>query len=167
LAAHLLIIGEREGLAWVLEHQKMAFPPARVAGAKSALQVGDTLLLYTSRGCFHNPGRDRGRVIGRAVVTAPIRARLEPLILAERRFSHDCKIEIQRLARFRTGVELPPLVPSLEVFRGAASWPSRLRQALLTLPAHDAKLLERALTKVADSDLDDAIASYRAMMPQA
>ncbi|HKF79950.1 MAG TPA: hypothetical protein VKB17_03920, partial [Thermoleophilaceae bacterium] len=62
-ATYLLILGEREALAWVLREQRMAFS-ARRARSASALTLGDRLLLYTTRGCFHNPTRDRGRVIG-------------------------------------------------------------------------------------------------------
>ena len=59
---HLLVIGEREALVWVLSEQRMAFPAHRAAEAV-ALAPGGLLLIYTTRGCFHNPTRDRGRVV--------------------------------------------------------------------------------------------------------
>jgi hypothetical protein len=47
----------------------MAFPSYR-AREVAPLRVGDPLFLYTTRGCFHSPKRDRGRVIGIAEATS-------------------------------------------------------------------------------------------------
>jgi hypothetical protein len=66
-AAYLRVLGERRALAWVLGSRRIAFPEQRRADAQ-ALQVDDRLFLYATRGCFHNPGRDLGRVIGTASV---------------------------------------------------------------------------------------------------
>src|SRR6202051_2908697 len=65
---YLLVIGERDALAWVLTTQRMAVPDYR-SREVSALEPGDQLFLYTTRGCFHNPTRDRGRVVGVAKAT--------------------------------------------------------------------------------------------------
>lgn len=73
-ASYLLILGHRDALAWVLTNGRMAFGDRSVAQARR-LQVGDELLIYTTRGCFKNPTRDRGRVIGLATVqTEPVLA---------------------------------------------------------------------------------------------
>jgi hypothetical protein len=56
---YLLVIGDAAALAWVLAEQRMAFPASRRSQAM-ALEVGDELLIYTTRGCFHNPvGRQK------------------------------------------------------------------------------------------------------------
>jgi hypothetical protein len=70
MASYLLPIADREPLAWIVREQRTAFGEHRRREAE-ALAVGDVLFLYTTRGCFRNPTRDRGRVIGRAVVKAP------------------------------------------------------------------------------------------------
>jgi hypothetical protein len=54
-ASYLLVIGEREALAWVLRESRTAFPATRRAEV-DRLAVGDELFLLTTRGCFHNPG---------------------------------------------------------------------------------------------------------------
>jgi hypothetical protein len=74
-----LILGHRARLAWVLGHSRMASPDGFTdARARKGERpdVGDRLFLYTSRGCFGNPTRDRGRVIGEAGVAGPLRYRL-------------------------------------------------------------------------------------------
>jgi hypothetical protein len=58
-------------------------------------------------------------------------------------------------------------MPLLEVFGDVRAWPTRLRQVLLTLPDHDAKLLEKALAKITATDLEDVLASYREAIPRA
>jgi hypothetical protein len=62
-ATYLLVIGDREALGWILSAERMAFPDFRRAETRS-LKSGDRLLIYTTRGCFKNPTRDRGRIIG-------------------------------------------------------------------------------------------------------
>ena len=59
MATYLLVIGDREALGWILAEQRMAFSSMSRPHVR-ALSPGDTLLLYTTRGCFKNPTRDRG-----------------------------------------------------------------------------------------------------------
>jgi len=47
--SYLLVIGEDTALAWVLAEQRMAFPALRRAQA-ARLEIGDELLVYTTRG---------------------------------------------------------------------------------------------------------------------
>jgi hypothetical protein len=141
---YLLIIGDREALAWILREGRTAFPPGRERSAKE-LRVGDRLLVYTTRGCFRNPTRDRGRVLGVAVVMSEVEDLEEPVLLAEREFTTGCTLQIEALAPLHQGVELAPLVSRLKVFPDAASWSAVMRRPLLSLPAADRRLLEREL----------------------
>lgn len=147
-SSHLLIIGDRGPLAWMLQEQRTAFPAYRAKDA-SALQVGDELLLYATRGCFHNPGKHRGRVIGRAIVTSRLAELDVPVQFGEREFPVGCDFELLELAPLHFGVEFPPLVPKLESFPNKTGWATRLRRALMTVTAADAALLRRELRKVA------------------
>jgi hypothetical protein len=148
VASYLLVIGEREALAWLLRESRMAFPPTRRAEV-DRLCMGDELFLLTTRGCFHNPGRDRTRVVGRAVVGSPV-ARLDPpLELVGRTFTRGCDLEITSLTPYLTGVELADLVPRLNAFPDKTTWSIRLRRALVALSEDDATLLRRQLESVA------------------
>lgn len=142
---YLLVIGEAAALAWVLAEQRMAFPALRRSQAM-ALEVGDELLVYTTRGCFHNPGRDVGRVMGLANVTTRVRDLAEPVVFGERRYTSGCGLAIQGVAAFREGVELSPLVTDLHAFPDARTWGIRLRRPLVPLDKHDASVLRRHLT---------------------
>jgi hypothetical protein len=157
---YLLILGHREGLAWVLRNSRMAFTESRAAeGAQ--LTVGDRLFLYTSRGCFGNPTRDRGRVIGEAGVTSALRRRREPMEITEQQFTHDCQIELKSLAPFREGVVIADLVDQLEAFPDRRSWSFRLRRPLLPLPRPDVALIARELRRVA-RPVEETVADYLA-----
>ncbi|MEU5308786.1 hypothetical protein [Streptomyces sp. NPDC021562] len=142
MATHLVIISDREPLAWVLRTQRMAFPAGRASGLPAE---GDQALLYTTRGCYRNPTRDRGRVMGLAVVTSPVETLPEPVVFGERRFTSGCSLRVEGLAPVRGGVLLADLVPRLEVFPDERSWSARIRRASLRLPSADAELLTREL----------------------
>jgi hypothetical protein len=147
-ASYLLVISDRDALAWIVREQRMAFPALRRREV-TGLRSGDELLLYTTRGCFHNPTRDRGRLIGIATATSPV-TDLDPVVrVAGREFPLGCDLQIERLAALRGGVELAPLVSRLRVFPDPTSWNVRLRRPLLALPTSDAKLLRRQIESVA------------------
>jgi hypothetical protein len=137
----------------------MAFTKARAASA-TRLGVGDRLFLYTTRSCFRNPTRDRGRVIGIAEVQTPLRRRRERVVIADREFTHDCGIEIQALAPLREGVVLADFVDELDPFPDARTWSFQLRKPLLPLSAADGRLIEDALTPLLQPP-GQVMASYR------
>ncbi|SFD72855.1 hypothetical protein [Streptomyces aidingensis] len=143
-ATHLLIISARKPLAWVLENQRMAFPSGRRRRAAGPAQ-GDEVLLYTTRGCFGNPTRDLGRVMGLATVTSEVRPLDEPVLFGERRFAEGCTLHIDGLAPLRKGVILRDLVDRLKVFPKPDHWSVYLRRASLRLPGSDAALVKREL----------------------
>lgn len=154
----LLIIGEREALAWILRDERTAFPEGRWSLVRK-VSVGDELLLLTTRGCFHNPGRDRTRVIGRATVrTTPVRLD-RPVEIAGRRFPYGCGIEVQTLAGYLNGVEVAPLVDRLSVFPKKHAWSTVLRRPVVELPHRDAVLL-RAELEPLESDAPERIDEY-------
>jgi hypothetical protein len=158
-SAYLLILGDRDGLAWVLRNRRMAFTESRAAEV-SELRRGDRLFLYTSRGCYHNPTRDRGRVIGEAETTSAPARLDEPVAIGDREFAYACDIGLKSLAPFRDGVVLADLVPRLEVFPDERSWSVRLRRPLLALTAKDARLIDKELvplTRPVEETVDEYV----------
>lgn len=147
MAAHLLILGDREALRWVLRHERMAFEAHRGNDVKR-LAVGDTLFLYTTRGCFHNPTRDRGRVIGHAVVTSPVEPLKQSVVVMDREFALGCSFDLVALAPRHEGVVLADLVPKLDAFPIKSAWSTRMRRPLLTLPPKDAALIKHELVRL-------------------
>ncbi|GAA3477777.1 hypothetical protein [Streptomyces yanii] len=141
---HLLIIGDRAVLSWVVTEQRMAFPAGRAKVAR-ALGEGDEIFLYTTRGCFRNPTRDLGRMVARATITSPVRVLDEPVVFNDRSFTEGCRLQVSGLAPFREGVVLRDLVPRLSVFPDPATWSVRMRGASLTLPPGDADLVRTEL----------------------
>lgn len=161
--AYLAVLGERSALAWVLRTRTMAFPEHRRSEA-SKLQVGDRLFLYATRGCFHNPGRDRGRVMGLATVASPTARNDHPVRFGDREFPHECRLTLAGLTAPLTGLALAPLVDRLEAFPDPASWSVRMRRALVPLSAHDATLIDRLLGPLLDP-ADHHISAYEALVP--
>jgi hypothetical protein len=144
--SYLLIIGDREALAWVLRESRMAFS-RRGAREAAELRIGDRLFLYTTRGCFHNPTHDRGRVIGEAQVASEVEKLDDPIVIAGRTFTAGCALEVRSLAPLRSGVELGPLVPKLRAFPSNDGWGARLRRTLVALPTRDVRVIQRQLSR--------------------
>lgn len=158
-STHLLIIGDRAALSWVVTEQRMAFPAGRARAAR-ALEEGDEIFLYTTRGCFRNPTRDLGRVIGRATVASPVRLLEKPVVFGERAFTEGCRLRLSGLARFREGLVLRDLVPRLSVFPDPATWSVRMRRASLTLSSKDADLVRTELEPLL-RPYDEVVDAYR------
>jgi hypothetical protein len=143
--SYLLVIGEAAALAWVLAEQRMAFPALRRSQA-AALEVGDELLVYTTRACFHNPTRDAGRVMALSTVKTSVCDLDEPVVFRERRYTSGCSLDIQGVARLHQGIELRQIVPELHAFPDVRSWSVQLRRPLVPLDEHDRAILTRQLT---------------------
>lgn len=159
MTSYLLVIGDREALGWILTSGRMAFPSAGRPEV-AALTPGDELFLYTTRGCFKNPTRDRGRVIAQTKVSSTLEHLARPMHFASREFPVGCTLEIGRLARMGDGLELAPLVDSLDAFTGlGSSWSTALRRPLVRLSEPDADTVRSALAPLLVGHLDEDPAS--------
>lgn len=156
--SYLVILGHREAIGWVLREQRMAFP-ATPRAEVAALDEGDRLFLYATRGAWLNPTRDRGRIIGVAHATSAVRRFDEPVEIAGRSFVSGCDLGIDGLVPYPGGLELQPLVARLDAFPNPHVWSIYLRRALLRLTEADADLLrDRIGPHLAPRA--DALASY-------
>jgi hypothetical protein len=145
MASYLLPIADREPLIWILRTRRTAFPIYRRPEAEG-LTKGDVLLLYSTRGCFHNPTRDRGRVIGIATVKRRVRELAEPIRFGAREFPIGVDLAFQALAPRNEGVELAPLVAELpKTFANPAAWSATLRRALVPFDDGEAQQIIKEL----------------------
>jgi hypothetical protein len=155
----LLVISNREALGWILTEQRMAFAPSRWK-VVDALTQEDKLVLYTTRGCFRNPTRDRGRVVGTAEVTSHPQALKTAVTFDGRQFDRGCALRIDRLVPADQGPELAGLVGTLDTFPSSpSSWPTHIRRTLVPLNEHDFAVLDRSLAQ-ADVGRKAALPSY-------
>jgi hypothetical protein len=141
------VIGDREPLSWILTESMMAFPEGRSREVE-AISIGDRLFLYTTRGCFHNPTRDRGKVIGEAVVTSAVSTLPEPIQFVDRSFPLGCALDIGGLAPRGNGVDVGAIVERLHLFGDGKSWGMRLRRVTVPIDKHDAGVLHGLLGPV-------------------
>jgi hypothetical protein len=151
--SYLLILGDRQAIAWVLREQRMAFP-AMSRTEVNRLAVGDELLIYTTRGAYRNPTRDRGRIIGTATVISAVERLDDPVEFGGRSFPRGCSLLVKSLVPWGEGVELQPFVDRLEAFPNLKAWSTKLRRPLLRLPVQDATLLRARLASEAGTRSD-------------
>ncbi|MFI6899610.1 hypothetical protein ACIBKY_00035 [Nonomuraea sp. NPDC050394] len=157
-SSFMAILGDREALGWVLREQKMAFGPERWRLWRS-LKQGDALALYTTRQCFRNPTRDRGRVIASAIIASPLQELEMPIEFRKRPYNFYCDLKIDQLAPWGQGPELVTMVSELKTFPSA--WGSHIRRSLVQLDEHDYGVLTRALAMEATTR-DEALDGYLA-----
>jgi hypothetical protein len=139
----LLVIGNREALQWIITEQRLAFPAGRGSRFLSEVQQGTELVLYTTRGCFRNPTRDRGRVIGIAEVTSAVGALRETVQFGDRSFPVGCSVSLPEIAQFGEGVELAGLVDRLPSF--PRQWAIHIRKTLVPIGEKDLEILRTAV----------------------
>lgn len=138
---YLLIISDRQALGWILTTSRTAFSDP-IRKEVRGLRPKDLLVLYTTRGCFKNPTRDRGRIVGQAEVVSEVTPSPEPLRFGERSFPYVCTLRLTALAPFGSGPELAPHASSLNALRpSGAGWATRLRRSLMPLDEHDQSYL--------------------------
>ena len=92
---HIAVISDRKALAWVLTNKRIAFPEPRLKLLFPAFKKGDVLYLYTTRGCFKNPKRDRGRIISKVVATSNMTTNDDPIMIRDRPLPHELAIKIE------------------------------------------------------------------------
>lgn len=146
---HLAIIADRQALGWVLQEQRLAFPEPRYRHIFPALAAADQLYLYTTRGCYRNPGRDRGLVIGTATVMGDLERPSNPRVVRGRELLIEVPVRIEALAPLGNGVNVADTVEKMTSFPKPESWSVYLRRSLYSLTEHDATLLDRKLRKYA------------------
>lgn len=157
---HLAVIGDREALVWVLENLRVAFPQPRYHHIFPTLETGDVLYLYTTRGCYKNPTRDRGLVIGSAAVTAQMGTAAHPLRVRGRELPLEAPIEISSLAPVGEGIDLAAEVAHMTSFPKPETWSVYLRRSLFRITEKDAKRFDRMLEPHAGA-WDQRLAGYR------
>lgn len=148
-APHLAVLGDREALGWVLTEERIAFPEPRYQNQLRAFERGDTLYLYATRGCFKNPTRDKGRVIGRATLTGAMTRAPEPVVFGQRAMPYVAPIDVESLTEVGEGVDLSQLAERLSCFPKSKSWSVYLRRSVVPLSVDDGALLDHALAGIA------------------
>jgi hypothetical protein len=141
-ATAILLVSDREPLAWLLREQRFAVPESR---AVSAPGRGTRLLLYTTRGCYRNPTRDRGLIMGIARVVSQPRRLDEPARFRNRDFHVGFGIRVEGVAAPHDGVELGPLAGRLDALPDPVNWRVRMRRTFIPLSVRDAELLVELL----------------------
>jgi hypothetical protein len=142
----LLVIGDRDPLAWILATNRMAFPSHRSRDAER-LAKSDRMFLYTTRGCFRNPTRGRARVIGEAKVASSVTTLRMPVEFGDKSFPLGCSLSITGLVPRDEGPDMAGLLGELHLFSKSTerTWGIRVRRVLVPLDTHDARVLHEKL----------------------
>jgi hypothetical protein len=136
----VLVLGEQEGVAWVLDQSRMAWTEATSARA-DRVRVGDMCVLYVTRGAYHNPTRDEGQLIALARVSSRPSRLARPLVIAGKKFVTACDLRLTNLLPQREGVSVRPLVEKLSFVRRKDVWGQYFRSALIEVSSEDFEVM--------------------------
>lgn len=138
------VIGEAEGLRWILAHNRMAWTVASSRRA-ALLAPGDDLVLYVSRNAFHNPSRDESQLVALATAHTELKRLKQPMALAGREFITTTGVRFSLQLPEREGVAIKPLVPHLSFVRRPEVWGMYFRSGLIEIPEDDFSILKDAI----------------------
>ena len=143
------VFAEIQALRWVVDSSTMAFPES--AGSRiAAMAKGDQVVLYTTRGAFHNPTRDEARLVGIATVEEDPERRSPPLEIAGREFVYACRVSIDILLPERTGASVRELASDLDLVAKPASWGAYFRQPPVRIGERDFNQMRVAVESLAE-----------------
>jgi hypothetical protein len=138
----LLILGDADGLAYVLREHRMVFTRKR----RIPLARGDIVFLYITRRIFRNPSTGRGLIIGRAEIISDIVKFENGLRIADRVYTAGCHLAITGLVPLGEGVELRQIVDELETFHPHPKrWAFRIYGSFLQLSPKDASVIQEKI----------------------
>lgn len=132
------MLGNRTAMEWVIDRGRMAVGPR----VRTLPAIGDRLVLYTSRGAFHNPTRDRAQILALGVTSSePDNRRV---VVAGAAYARSFAIDIDVMAEPRRGLDFLPLVPRLDFIHNRASWGGALRRPVVHIGDKDYKTIAAA-----------------------
>jgi hypothetical protein len=144
MAGWIFVIGERNALHWVLAEQRMAF---REHVNTDRLKPGDSIVVYATRGCWHNPTRDRGQVAAVGTIASPVVP--SSVDVSGEIMPYSCRLALEVVLPERHGVPFDTLVTRLPLTRSRTHWGPLLRHTIVKLSAMDIKVIQSAVAKAA------------------
>lgn len=142
MSGWLFVIGEREGLRWVLTQQQMAF---RAHVPTVRLSEGDDVVVYATRGCWHNPTRDFAQVAAIGRIASPVC--VEPVDVAGEIMAAHCALDLDVVLPERAGLPFSDLLECLQLTQGRTSWGPLFRRTIVALPPADVHTISVATRK--------------------
>lgn len=140
MVSWLFVIADRAALHWVLSQQRMAF---RSHVHTHGLTVGDDVVVYATRGCWHNPTRDRAQVAAIGKIASSVKER--PIDVAGEGLARHCRLRLEIVLPEREGFPFSDLVDRLRLTRGRSHWGPLLRRTIVALDPGDFALIRDAI----------------------
>jgi hypothetical protein len=144
----VVVLGERGGVAWVLNESRMAWTEASSRRA-DRIQVSDMCALYITRGAYHNPTRDEGQLIAVGTMSSPPSRLARPVVIAGKTFVTACDLQITTRLPEREGVSVRPLVGQLSFVRRKDVWGQYFRSGLIEVSSEDFEVMAHAVRAAA------------------
>lgn len=144
-ACWIWVFGEIEGLQWVLQRRRMAFPASARTRA-NRIGAGDRAVLHISRVAFHNPTRAGSRLAGIVELTGLVRE-ADPIKIADRQFTLTCPFRPVVVLPERQGPELKPVAAGLSFVKRPEVWGHYFRVSPIHTTSEDFAFLQDAVER--------------------
>lgn len=104
-------------------------------------------MIYATRGCWHNPTRDRAQVVAVGSVASPVSH--TSVDVAGETMPQHCDLALDVVLAERGGIPFTDLVGRLSVTKGRDNWGPVLRRTIVALADRDIVTVRRAVDKAA------------------
>jgi hypothetical protein len=144
----VVVLGDRDGLRWVVKNDMMAWTKGSARKA-AEIRCGDGLILYVTRGAFHNPARGEAQLVAEVRALEQPRPLAQPFLLAGRTFVSACRLRFTLLLPEKKGAPVRPIVENLAFVRRKDTWGQYFRSGLIEVPGEDFDVMAQALRDAA------------------
>jgi hypothetical protein len=139
-----------EGLLWVFQHHRMAFPTkARLQAAR--ISRGDRAVLYVSGAAFGDPVGAESRLIGLVTVTGTEQDR-QPVRIGKRNYTWVVDFSREVVREDMSGPRIKTLIYNLQLVKQPENWGQYFRGSPIEITEMDFLLMEKAVKNWAARD---------------
>lgn len=128
----IFVVGSRSALEYILDKQVMAF---RSSVKTEVLSAGMRFAIYTTRGAYGNPSKDRSQVLAIGRLVSGVTD--QPHSIGNELFPQSCQLRIEARLPWRNGLAFDPLVDELAFVGGRRRYASVFHRTIVKVPVAD------------------------------
>lgn len=142
----IFVVGSRVALEFILDNEVMAF---RAAVKTELLTEGMKFAIYTTRGAYGNPSKDRSQILALGRLVSGVTD--HPHSIGHELFPRSCQLRIEARLPWRNGLLFEPLIDELAFVGGRRRYSSVFHRTIVKVPVKDFdRISSDVITKIED-----------------
>jgi len=132
----IFVVGSRPALEYILDNHVMAF---RSSVKTDMLEKGMRFALYTTRGAYGNPTKDRSQILALGRLSSGVTGQAHSI--DQELFPQSCRLKFELRLPWRKGLIFDPLVDELAFVGGRRRYASVFHRTIVKVPTDDYELI--------------------------